>query len=137
MYATTPRTRFAAMVVEFIRTARIMKPTHAQIHGQFMSGIYATMSAKSESGRARYTAADRAYVQGAFDVLLNQLWQEVEFVYRDAAGNIYGTHRDSIYPYWQDAGLDGAAVNSMESAHLWKGTDKVFTEWSKAKFKEE
>jgi hypothetical protein len=124
------RYQFLARVKALVDNGKLMKATHEQIHSDFLSELWQEVNSRTDGGSRRYTASMAGYVQGAFDVLASNLWQDVEFVYRDDSGKIYGTHRDSIYPSWHGR-FTGAEVGNMERAHVWKGTDKVFTDWSK------
>lgn len=124
------RTQIFDAIQSLVNTTRWTKGTATSLNSRFISEIYSQLHSRTESGKRRYTLSDVSYAQGVFDTLYRQLWQEVEFVYRSKDGTIYGTNRNSIYPYWQDH-ASGAELDNMERAHVWIGTDKHYTKWGK------
>lgn len=106
-------------------TARICKMTSAEI------------SERVEAWRAtfpkRLTVNEHGFVSGFIHALNDAIWQEVEFCYRDGAGVIYSTHKASTHRLTEEfyASGRGCELADMESAFLWKGSDKPYTKWSK------
>ena len=98
-----------------------------------IAGFLAELNSRTESGRRRYSVEFVGYARGfaaAHDRILMQ--EQVEFVYRDKAGAIFSTWRQSAHrstEEFYDAGR-GIELGEMEAAHVWKGTDKPFTAWT-------
>lgn len=115
-------------LISAVKTAvsmgRVMKETSTKIHARTL-----TIMRNAPKGLPRHV---RDYVQGYIHALLDALWLEVEFCYRDAEGVIFSTQQGSTHRSTEEFYLNnkGHLLADMESAQLWKGTDKPYTEWS-------
>lgn len=107
-----------------VSTGRIMKMTHAEIHAKALAVLNAMPK--------RMTQGERTYARGYLQALLDALWSEVEFCYRDASGTMFSTARDTARRTTEEfySTGRGCELGKLESAHIWKGSDKVFTDWS-------
>jgi hypothetical protein len=73
------------------------------------------------------------FLRGYCTALQDSVWSDVEFCYRDASGTLFSTHRDSTHRKTEEfyASGKGCELGNLESAHVWKGTDKPYTPWSR------
>lgn len=131
-YITPSSTKYQIMaavacVMSIIKTSRC---TSSEAYKLFDDYILNELNTKTAAGRARYTAGQRAYIKGMVDISLHSLWQDVEFCYRTKDGKVYGTHQDTKQTHKTSDLSSLAFLNDCESAHLWKGTTKEFTNWS-------
>lgn len=112
-------------VRDAVSCGRICKMSHSEICERAASYV-----AKAPRGTPRHV---REYVMGYYRAIVDALWLEVEFCYRDADGVVYSTHKDSARRRTEEfyARNEGHLLSGMECAHLWKGSDKEFTKWSK------
>lgn len=107
-----------------ISTGRIQKLTHAEIASNARAVL--------DSMPKRMRQYEKTYASGYIRALLDALWSEVEFCYRDASGVLYSTHKDTPHRKTEEfySSGRGCELGNMEGAHVWKGTDKPFTAWS-------
>lgn len=117
--------RAVQRIRDIVSTGRIMRRTHTNIHSDAMAAL-AVMP-------KRMTKTEHAFARGYLRALLDGLWQEVEFCYRDSKGVIYSTAKDSTHRKTEEFYSSGRGhlLGDMESAHLWKGTDKPYTIWNR------
>lgn len=89
-----------------------------------------------ETWPKRVTVHAQGFVSGVMDQLRHDVWKQVEFCYRSPDGVIYSTHKganasachkstEELY-----AADKGFLLNDWESAHLWRDSDKPYTEWT-------
>lgn len=107
-----------------VSMGRKMRSTSADIHVKAL----AVLSAMPK----RMAVSERTFARGYLRALMDALWSDVEFCYRDAQGVLYSTHSDSTHrkteEFYQSG--RGSELAALECAHVWKGTDKPFTAWS-------
>jgi hypothetical protein len=120
----THRSIAITRIRDIVSTGRIMRSTHSEIHDKALAMLAAMPT--------RFTVGDRTYVSGYLQALLDSLWSEVEFCYRDASGVIFSTAKNSAHRMTEEfyASGRGCELVDMECAHLWRGTDKPFTAWA-------
>jgi hypothetical protein len=111
-------------VRDIVSTGRIMKLTHAE--------IYSRADAALAGMPKRMTVSERTYARGYLHALMDSLWSETEFCYRNSSGVLFSTHKESAHRRTEEFYSSGRGVllGEMESAHVWKGTDKPFTDWA-------
>jgi len=126
------RANFELRIRDLLSSAKICKLSHSDIYKRFRDTIAVEMNREMRNGRRVYSRALAAYVQGYFNALINQLWQSVEFCYRDTAGVIYSTHKNSARRNTEEfySSGRGCELGQLESAHLWIDSDKPFTTWA-------
>lgn len=111
--------------------ARSCGSSHSYILSR-MSDLQDILNERTPSGKRRYPAHVCEYASGYFDALYDKLWEtDLEFVYRDVDGQLYGTHSDTKFTptsMLYDAGL-GSQLRKMEANHVWKHNGKPFSEW--------
>lgn len=94
--------------------------------------IEARLKTWRETFPKRLTNHERGFVDGYVWALRDALWQDVEFVYRDANGILYSTHKGtelrSTEEFYQRG--EGCLLGDMECAHVWKGSSKPYTKFS-------
>ncbi len=127
------RRQAASRVHEVFSLIRSTHGTHTELLRQLDAQIWAPMRERTPKGRNRYTASERNYVSGYKDALYDALWRDMEFCYRDANGTLFTTDKGKTNKRQTEefyARQAGAELGNMEAAHVWRGTDKAFTEWT-------
>lgn len=111
-------------------TAEVCRFTAAQLF-KSLADARAPLAQRTEAGRRKFTRQFYGYVAGYCDAKYSELWGKVEFCYRDAAGVIYSTHKQSVHRSTEEfyAAGRGSELGDLECAHVWKGTDRPFTPW--------
>lgn len=110
--------------------ARHFRESHEQIDAR-IARIRAELYSKTPAGRWRYSQFDRYEVSGYIAARYDDIWQHVEFCYRDASGVLFSTHRESTHRKTEEfyAAGRGSELSTLEAAHVWKGTDRNYTPW--------
>ena len=121
-----------AAVNDAFRAARQFRESHEQIDARIAT-IRAELQSKTAKGRWRYSEYERYEVSGYLRARYDDIWQHLEFCYRDAAGVLYSTHRESTHRKTEEffASGRGAELATLEAAHVWKGTNRNYTPWSR------
>lgn len=122
----------ATMIREINSMAFYAKNTHNQLFDKYQQ-IMKEANSRTKSGRRRYSARFARFVAGMIHIELQDNLQSVEFVYRDQDGVIYSTMKGSSHRSIEEFYATGRGVElgKMERAHVWIGTDKPYTAWSK------
>lgn len=102
---------------------------HSELQEKF-NKIREEVYSRTTSGQDVYDRYTQGAVCGMIQYATHNLW---EFCYRDSSGIIFSTHKDSIHRTTEEfyASGRGCELANMECAHVWKGTDKPFTEWER------
>lgn len=109
-------------------TCVIMKMTAREINSRVLEW--------EKTWPKRVTVHARGFVAGVLDQLRVDAWKQVEFCYRAPDGTIYSTDKgqnasarhkstEELYSVGK-----GHILNNWESAHLWRDSDKPYTQWS-------
>lgn len=128
------RNEWKSVVHEIFMSAYYTGSTHSEILESLQKRVYDPLNERTESGKRRYSPSDFSYILGYIDAQYEWVWTQVEFAYRDNAGVVYSTHRETQQEhtteefYSQGRGIELA---DMERCHLWKRNSKPFTEWQK------
>lgn len=128
-----PTYRAAASAVnDAFSAARIFRDSHVQIDAR-VQRIYDELNSKTPAGKWRYPSYVRYHTAGYISARYDDIWKHVEFCYRDADGALFSTHRDSTHRKTEEfyATGRGSELGRLESAHVWKGTDRNYTQWSR------
>lgn len=112
--------------------ARSFRESHEAIDAR-IAEIREELSSKTPTGRWRYPAYERNVVSGYIAARYDDIWQHVEFCYRDASGTLFSVHRNSTHRKTEEfyAANRGHELPQLEGAHVWKGTDRNYTPWSR------
>jgi hypothetical protein len=112
--------------------ARQFRESAEQIDAR-MTAIREELRSKTPRGKWRYSEYMRHYSEGYTKARYDDIWQHVEFCYRDAAGVLYSTHRDSTHRKTEEfySSGRGAELSTLPGAHVWKGTDRNYTPWGR------
>jgi len=133
MYPAMTTRQIETATADIFSTATICRHTSAELYQRLREQITEPMQTRTPAGRRRFTSFARGYAAGVIAEKLNALWyKEVEFCYRDEAGQIFSTHKQSAHRSTEEfyAAGRGVELARMECAHVWKGTDKPFTPWT-------
>jgi len=105
-------------------TSRSLKST-AEVTSERVSNIFKALP-KSTPRHVR------EFLRGYNHALNDALWSDVEFCYRDAEGVLYSTHRGSTHRSTEEfySTGRGCELGNLECAHVWRGTDKPYTDWA-------
>ena len=126
--------QFAARINGAYLVARIYKSTDSTLSAR-LDSIRAEVDSRTQSGARRYSVEMAGYVRGYIAACRDALWQnDVEFCYKGADGKLYSTRRDSSHDTTETLyamNLTSAQWAAMPRAHVWKGTDKPFTQWTR------
>lgn len=119
-------------IADIFSTAQICKQTSQELRERLCTFL-AELNERTPGGNRRYSVELVGYARGfaaAYDRRLMQ--EQVEFVYRDKAGVIFSTWRQSTHRSTEEFFSTGRGIElgEMEAAHVWRGTDKPFTPWS-------
>jgi len=97
------------------------------------------LNSKTPAGRRRYSEYERYAVSGYIMARHDDVWQHVEFCYRDAEGTLFSVDRNSTHRKTEEfyAANRGHELMQLESAHVWTGTDKPYTPWRSYDAKQE
>ena len=124
--------QFAARINDTYSVARVCKSTDSALSAR-LDAIRAEVDSRTQSGARRYSVEMAGYVRGYIAACRDSLWRnDVEFCYKGADGKLYSTWRDSSHDTTETLhamNLTSAQWDAMPRAHVWKGTDKPFTEW--------
>lgn len=84
--------------------------------------------------RYRYSQYERYEVSGFIAARYEDVWQHVEFCYRDASGTLFSVDRNSAHRKTQEFydSDRGQELGQLEHAYVWKGTDKTYTRWTRS-----
>lgn len=112
--------------------ARHFKETGEQLNAR-IAKIREELNSKTPAGRWRYCEFERYNVSGYIAARHDDIWEHVEFCYRDESGTLFSTHRDSTHRKTEEfyAAGRGCELGKLEGAHVWKGTDRNYTPWSR------
>lgn len=111
---------------------RITKGDLSQL-AEAINPLRAELNSRTASGRRRYSTFMAGYAAGLGEAEFNRIMQnEVEFVYRNPwTGDLYstlvGSKHKSLDPFFDNG--TAHLLDSYETAHVWKGTDKAFNGW--------
>jgi len=115
--------------------AVICKQTSSEWNGMVREFL-AMLNERTPGGTRRYSQEFVGYARGFARCLDRRIMEGpdalVEFVYRDAEGVCYSTHKTSTHrstEEFYETGR-GCELGDMECAHVWKGTSKPFTPWT-------
>jgi hypothetical protein len=124
--AVRVQSQFKVRIADAVCTSRIMKSTSADMHNRVQTQVFDALP----KGTPRHV---REFLRGYYEALNELVWREMEFCYRDAAGTLFSTHRDSTHRKTEEfySAGKGSELGKLESAHVWKGTDKPYTAWSR------
>lgn len=113
-----------ARIKDIVSSGRIQKMTHSAIHARCLAAF--------DSMPKRMPQFERTYARGYMYALLDALWTDAEFCYRDANGTLFSTWRESVHRKTEEfySSDRGAELALLECAHVWRGTDKPFTDWT-------
>lgn len=123
----------ARAINEAFEAARRIGETQEQLLARLQI-IRDELNSKTPGGAWRYDQYMRAHAQGYIQARHDDVMRKyVEFCYRDAAGVLYSTHRDSTHRKTEEfhASGRGAELSTLEGTHVWKGTDKPFGPWTR------
>lgn len=123
---------FETRVHDAIFDAKLCHVKSSELSAKF-DKIREEVYSRTPSGRARYDRWTQGAVAGMIQYASHSLWEKMEFCYRDSEGIIFSTHKDSIHRTTEElyAVGRGCELANMECAHVWKGTDKPFTQWNR------
>lgn len=111
-------------------SARHFRESHDKVDAR-VAVIRAELNRKTPGGRWCYSSYERYEVAGYIAARYDDIWQHVEFCYRDASGVLFSTHRDSTHRKTAEfyAANRGCELSKLEGAHVWKGTASNYTPW--------
>lgn len=113
-------------------SARTFRESHETIDAR-VAVIRDELNSKTPRGKWRYTQYERHFAEGFMRARYEDIWQHVEFCYRDSAGVLYSTHRDSTHRKTEEfySTGRGAELCRLPGAFVWKGTDRNYTAWGR------
>lgn len=121
---------------EIYSTAASCKQTSAELNTAVREYL-AMLNERTPGGTRRYCQEFVGYARGFARCLDRRIMEGpdalVEFVYRDAEGVCYSTHRLTTHYHTTEEFYEtgrGCELGNMECAHVWKGTSKPFTPWT-------
>ena len=125
--------QFETRVHDVVFSAELCHIKSVDIPSKF-DKIFEEVNSRTPGGRARYSRWMQGAVAGMVHYTRGMLWQNMEFCYRDDNGVIFSSEKDSIHRSTEEfyAVGRGCELADMEDAHLWRGTDKPFTEWKRS-----
>ena len=124
--------QFETRVHDVIFSAGLYHIKSSELYEKF-NEIREEVYSRAPSGRPRYDRWTQGAVCGMIQYAHNSLWEKLEFCYRDSEGNIFSTGKDSVHRSTEEfyASGCGCELGNMECAHVWRGTDKAYTEWAR------
>lgn len=121
---------------EIYHTIFVCKETSTEANARVVKFMN-ELKERTPAGARRYSQEFVGYARGFARALDRRIMDGpdalVEFVYRDANGVVYSTHRATTREHTTDEFYDtgrGSELGNMECAHVWKGTTKPFTPWT-------
>lgn len=119
-------------VARIYRDAEELGQPHTSIMAA-MQKIHAELASVTASGAPRYLAVFKASVSGYESALFDRVQRDcLEFVYRDAQGVRYTTHKNSANKLTTSKFIGagrGSELNDMECTHVWLSNGKPFSAW--------
>jgi len=122
----------SAAINDTFNSARQFGLTHDELLKR-VKAIADELNTRTPAGSRRYSEYEAHYANGYIAARQDDIWQlYTEFCYRDSAGVLYSTHRESTHRKTEEfyAAGRGAELAKLEGSHVWKGTDKPFTPWN-------
>lgn len=124
-------TAIHSAIDEAFRSARMFKESHEQLNAR-LTNIREELNSKTPAGKWRYVEFERFSAEGYISARRDDIWQYLEFCYRDASGVLFSTYTESTHRKTREfyAADRGSELSKLESAHVWKGTDRNYTPWA-------
>lgn len=121
--------RFVSEADNLFITAQEVGMSQALLLHYLTERVHNPMGQKSEKGRALFTQAERAYVQGFIAAKFDEITKNRTAYYYSIGGKLYASRlcdaSEAIPHYYQSLGSSFVA-DARLGAIYWKGTNKVY-----------
>lgn len=111
-------------------TAKMCGWNQTQILESLNSDVYSALAEKQPSGRAKFTKADKAYIQGYVAAKFDAIVKHETAYYYNIDGKYYAAHkRDATeaIPYYYDVFGHNFVADAKDGSIYWKNTDKKYS----------
>lgn len=124
-----------AIVSNIFITASACRWTHSRLVDELGTKVWTPLNQRFPNGKRKFSQYLCGYASGLVHAYTDAIWRnDVEFVYRSTDGALFSTSKNSTHRSTEEfysAGR-GCELGNMDCAHVWRGTDKPFTEFKKA-----
>lgn len=111
-------------------TAKMCGWNQTKILEVLNSDVHSVLAEKQPSGRAKFTKADKAYIQGYIAAKFDAIVKHETAYYYNIGGKYYAAHKrdatESI-PHYYDVFGHNFVADAKDGAIYWKNTDKKYS----------
>lgn len=121
-------------VHEVATMAHITKPEAMELYAKFAEKIGDPLEERQPNGRRKHSERTAGFAQGLIYLEIQNIWHEhIEFVYKNEQGVLFSTHKQSTFRRTEEyfSSNRGHELGDLPCAHVWRGTEKLWTPWSK------
>lgn len=127
---TTTFSRILSNVNYIFTTAKMCGWNQTKILEVLKSDVHSVLAEKQPSGRAKFTKADKAYIQGCIAAKFDAIIKHETAYYYNIGGKYYAAHkRDATeaIPHYYDVFGHNFVADAKDGGIYWINTDKKYS----------